>query len=80
MTNPTTMGPGSPGAEPTLEEVRRRAGTSGFTLVDVLPAASYEEGHLPGAWSLPVADIPSRARALLPDLDADIVVYCGGPT
>jgi rhodanese-related sulfurtransferase len=68
------------GAEPTLEEVRARAGTPGFTLVDVLPAASYAEGHLPGAWNLPVADLRTRAATLLPDRDADIVVYCGGPT
>jgi rhodanese-related sulfurtransferase len=80
MTNPTSVSPGRPGSEPTLDEVRARAGTPGFTLVDVLPAASYAEGHLPGASSLPVADISSRAAVILPDLDADIVVYCGGPT
>jgi rhodanese-related sulfurtransferase len=80
MTASATASPGGPGVEPTLDEVRARAGTSGFTLLDVLPAASYAAGHLPGASSLPVADISSRAAALLPDLNADIVVYCGGPT
>jgi rhodanese-related sulfurtransferase len=75
----STLSHGS-GPEPTLDEVRSRAGTPGFALVDVLPAASYLEGHIPGARSLPLADIPARAAAILPDLDADIVVYCGGPT
>ncbi len=49
-------------------------------LVDVLPRASFDSGHIPGAISLPLDDIPSRAAALLPDLTRDIVVYCGGPT
>jgi rhodanese-related sulfurtransferase len=63
-----------------LPEIRRRTGQAGFVLVDVLPAVSYAEAHLPGARSLPLADLPARAGAILPDLAADIVVYCGGPT
>jgi rhodanese-related sulfurtransferase len=80
MANSTLKDPGESVPDPTLDEIRTRTGAPGFTLVDVLPAASYAEGHLPGARSLPVADIPARAAMLLPDLDADIVVYCGGPT
>ena len=61
-------------------EVARRLSDPSFLLVDTLPAESYAEGHVPGAHSLPLADIPIRARELLPDLGADIVVYCGGFT
>ena len=50
------------------------------TLVDVLSPESYATAHLPGAINLPVADIPRRAGELLPDRQAAIVVYCGGPT
>jgi rhodanese-related sulfurtransferase len=50
------------------------------TLVDVLSPESYATAHLPGAINIPVADIPRRAGELLPDRDAAIVVYCGGPT
>ena len=50
------------------------------TLVDVLSPESFAAFHLPGATSLPVSDIPRRAAAVLPDRDARIVVYCGGPT
>jgi rhodanese-related sulfurtransferase len=80
MTDPRSTIPGGSDPEPTFDEVRVRAGTPGFALVDVLPAASYAEGHIPGARSLPLADIPARASVILPDPDADIVVYCGGPT
>ncbi len=48
-------------------------------IVDVLPRESYESGHVPGALSLPVAEIKSRAFRLLPDLARPIAVYCGGP-
>jgi rhodanese-related sulfurtransferase len=61
-------------------EVAQRFTDPSFFLVDTLPAASYAEMHIPGAYSLPLEDIPTRARDLLPDLDADIVVYCGGFT
>ena len=61
------------------EIVARRADPE-FVLVDVLARVSYEEGHLPGALSLPLAEIEGRARAVLPDRDADIAVYCASGT
>jgi rhodanese-related sulfurtransferase len=62
------------------EELRRRLHDPSLTIVDVLPASSYVEGHIPGAMSLPVEDVRIRAPVLLPDRDAEIVAYCGGPT
>jgi rhodanese-related sulfurtransferase len=49
--------------------------------VETLPRDVYEGGHLPGALNLPFAseeEIPDLARGLLPDKDAEIVLYCGG--
>jgi rhodanese-related sulfurtransferase len=51
-----------------------------IVLVDVLSPESFAAMHIPGAISLPVADIPTRARDLVPDRNAPIVAYCGGPT
>jgi rhodanese-related sulfurtransferase len=74
----------SSGAAETAEisrgEILRRLDDPALHLVDVLPAASYAEAHIPGALSLPVAEIPTRARALLPDRAAEIAVYCGAFT
>ncbi len=62
------------------EELRRRLLDPALVIVDVLPRESWEAEHLPGARSLPLAELPERARDVLPDLDREIAVYCGGPT
>ncbi|MGH7925432.1 MAG: rhodanese-like domain-containing protein [Candidatus Binatus sp.] len=59
------------------EELHRRLHDSSLTIVDVLPEASYVEAHIPGALNLPLEAVATRARELLPDLAADIAVYCG---
>jgi rhodanese-related sulfurtransferase len=51
-----------------------------ITLVDVLSPESFAANHIPGAFNLPVVDLARRAAAALPDRDARIVIYCGGPT
>jgi rhodanese-related sulfurtransferase len=58
------------------EEIRRRLHTPALTIVDVLPQASYAEAHIPGALNLPLEQVASRARDLLPDPAAEIAVYC----
>jgi len=51
-----------------------------LVLVEALPAASYEETHLPGAINIPHDKVEELAPILLPDKDARIVVYCAnGP-
>ena len=59
------------------DELVRRLHDAALTIVDVLPQASYVEAHVPGALSLPLEQLASRARQLLPDSAAEIVVYCG---
>jgi rhodanese-related sulfurtransferase len=62
------------------DELSRRLRDPRLSVVDVLPPASYATAHLPGALSLPLAEVRARARQLLPDLDQEIAVYCGSPT
>jgi rhodanese-related sulfurtransferase len=65
----------------TREELKRKVDSGGgFTLVETLPEFMYQQGHLPGAVNLPPSKVKELAPTLLPDKDADIVVYCGGPT
>jgi ArsR family transcriptional regulator len=59
------------------EELRNRQRDASLTIVDVLPAESYAMGHIPGAVNLPLESMANRARQLLPDPRAEIVVYCG---
>jgi len=51
-----------------------------FHLVEVLPQVAYDHAHLPGAVNLPSARLKESALMVLPDKDADIVVYCANPT
>ena len=62
------------------EEVRSRLKDPRLLLLNVLPRAAFEEARIPGSVNLPVAEIPSKARAILPDPLREIAVYCGGPT
>jgi rhodanese-related sulfurtransferase len=50
-----------------------------FVLVETLPEEQYRHAHLPGALNLPPDRIRETAPELLPDKEADIVVYCGSP-
>jgi rhodanese-related sulfurtransferase len=51
-----------------------------FTLVETLPKMAYDHAHLPGAINLPPDQLNVLAPTLLPDKNADIVVYCASPT
>jgi rhodanese-related sulfurtransferase len=51
-----------------------------FLLVETLPKIAYEHAHLPGAINLPSDKVKELAPNLLPDKNADIVVYCASPT
>jgi rhodanese-related sulfurtransferase len=58
------------------DEIRRRLGDPALLLVDVLPREAYAAEHIPGAVSLPLAELQQRAPQVLPDRNADIVAYC----
>jgi rhodanese-related sulfurtransferase len=45
-------------------------------LLEVLAPRYYRHSHLPGALNLPPGKATEMAPALLPDKDAEIVLYC----
>jgi len=51
-----------------------------FLLVEALPEEKYRQAHLAGALNLPHNQVRQKAASLLPDKNAEIVVYCAGPT
>lgn len=44
-------------------------------IVDVLPAAEYQEQHLPGAISIPLTRLNATTAAVL-HRDRPVIVYC----
>ncbi len=48
-----------------------------FVLLETLPERFYRRAHLPGAVNLPSDRVSELAPELLPEKDADIVLYCG---
>ncbi len=50
-----------------------------FILVDTLAERYFRHSHLRGAINLPADEVRERAPELLPDKDAEIVVYCLDP-
>jgi len=52
-----------------------------FVLVDSRPAKRYDDGHIPGAISIPSDDITTKGAALLlPEKNTPLIFYCGGIT
>jgi ArsR family transcriptional regulator len=60
-----------------IDVLRERVLAGDVTLLDVRPASEYDAGHIPGALSVPLADIESRLSEL--PRDRTIVAYCRGP-
>jgi rhodanese-related sulfurtransferase len=49
-------------------------------LLEALPAKYFLDGHVPGALHMPHDRARALAPAMLPDTDAEIVVYCASAT
>jgi rhodanese-related sulfurtransferase len=58
-------------------ELRRRVKIGDVTVLDVRPAEEYEAGHIPGALSLPLAQLKARLATL--PRHHEVVAYCRGP-
>ena len=59
------------------DELLRRARAGTVVVLDVRPAAEYAAGHIPGAVSIPIDELPARLAELPPD--AEVIAYCRGP-
>jgi rhodanese-related sulfurtransferase len=59
------------------ELARRLQDGDSLMVLDVRPAAEHAAGHLPGAVSIPVAELRRRLAEL--PRDQEIVAYCRGP-
>ena len=62
------------------EELREKLDRGdALVLVDTMASPSYRHSHRPGAINVPADEVRERAPELLPDKDAEIVVYCIEP-
>jgi rhodanese-related sulfurtransferase len=65
--------------ETTVDEVKKRLDRGDkFMLVDVREESEYAKDHLPGAIHLGKGVIERDIEARVPDLQAEMVLYCGG--
>ena len=65
----------------TLSQLNERlTANRALVLVEALPEKYYREGHLPGARHLPHDQVAQLAGKVLPERDAEIVVYCASST
>ena len=58
-------------------ELLRRVRDGKVTVLDVRPPEEYRAGHIPGAISVPLADLKKRIAEL--PKNREIVAYCRGP-
>jgi rhodanese-related sulfurtransferase len=67
--------------EVTLDELRKKIDRKEhFYLVEAQSPMMYDDAHLPGALNLPPSQVAEMASSTLPEKNAEIVVYCSGPT
>ncbi len=58
------------------EELLRRARAGEVVVLDVRPAPEFAAGHIPGAVSIPIDELPERLSELPAELE--VVAYCRG--
>lgn len=58
-------------------QLARRLAVGEVTVLDVRPGSEYRAGHIAGARSLPLAELPTRIAELPEGLP--VVAYCRGP-
>jgi len=61
----------------TLRELEDRLREESVTVIDVRPPDEFAAGHIPGAISMPVAELARRMREL--PKGREVVAYCRGP-
>src|SRR5688500_3716153 len=65
--------------EVTIDDVKARIDRGEtFWLIDVREESEWAADHLPGATHLGKGILERDVETRIPDLDADLVLYCGG--
>jgi molybdopterin/thiamine biosynthesis adenylyltransferase/rhodanese-related sulfurtransferase len=67
--------PATPFREVSAAEALELA-ASGWRILDVREPVEWNEGHIPNATLLPLADLPSRIGEVAPDRDEPLLVHC----
>ena len=64
--------------EQITEEEAKKIMDSGeeHIILDTREQDEFDEGHIPGAILIPYTEIENKAEEMLPDKDAQILVYC----
>lgn len=60
----------------TAEEAKERMDTGEAIIVDVRRADEYGQGHVPGAINIPNETIQQERPKQLPDVNAELLIYC----
>jgi rhodanese-related sulfurtransferase/DNA-binding transcriptional ArsR family regulator len=60
-----------------FEELERKICDGLVTVLDVRPTDEFDQGHLPGALNIPLAELQTRLAGLPPE--REVVAYCRGP-
>lgn len=61
-------------SEVTPEEVKEKLDAAGVQILDTRPREEFEAGHIPGAFNIPLTELPTR----IPEVDwsEHVVVAC----
>jgi rhodanese-related sulfurtransferase len=80
--NPTGAAEGKPEEIDTVARAREIFDKGDVLFVDARSQDNYEDGHIPGAISLPVGQFDERIESLLDRYSSDqpIMTYCSGRT
>jgi rhodanese-related sulfurtransferase len=63
------------------EELKAKLdGGHNFVLIEASAELKYRAAHLPRALNMPQDQVRDLAPGLLPNKNADVVLYCGSPT
>jgi len=65
--------------ETTVDEVKQKLDSGEkFTLIDVREESEFAKDHLPGALHMGKGVIERDVESRVPDLNAPLIIYCGG--
>ena len=65
--------------ETTVDEVQQRLeGGERLTIIDVREESEFDQGHIPGAVHLGKGIIERDIERMFPEVNAELILYCGG--